>query len=160
MKQQYWKWKLNGRTCVLSSWCREEPLLKCTLEEADVRCGPRLPEIYRPRHMEVDGGIQLVSTGPQRAHSSKQRKEWGVARPRSHKWTTQPNSPKGKYRIAKRWPFKMEGGDFQSQNIFVFYLLKFGSLWFECLLGFVMEERAQKLLAKEKLIYFAYRKDV
>lgn len=72
------------------------PLLKCTLEEADVHCGPRLQEMYRPGHMEVDGGILLVSTGPQRAHSSTRGEEWGVACPLPHKWTTQQNSPKGK----------------------------------------------------------------
>lgn len=71
-------------------------LLKCTMEEADVHCGPRLQEMYRPGHMEVDGGIQLVSTGPQRAYSSTQDEDWGVAWPLPHKWTTQQNPPKGK----------------------------------------------------------------
>lgn len=52
--------------------------------------------MYRPGHMEVDGGIQLVSTGPQRIHSSTQGKQRGVACPLPHKWTTQQNSPKGK----------------------------------------------------------------
>lgn len=66
------------------------------MEEADVPCGPRLPEMYRPGHMEVDGGIQLVSTGPQRDHSSTWDAEWGVACPLPHKWTTHQNSPKGK----------------------------------------------------------------
>lgn len=66
------------------------------MEEADVHCGPRLQEIYRPGHMEVDGGIQPVSTGPQRAHSSTRDEEWGVACPLPHKWTTHQNSPKGK----------------------------------------------------------------
>lgn len=73
----------------------EEPLLKYTREEADVHSGPRLQEMYRPGHMEVDGGIQLVSTGPQRAHSSTQGEEWGVACPLPHKWTTQQNSQRG-----------------------------------------------------------------
>lgn len=68
MKPQYKN--ESSETSALSSWCEEKPLLKCTLEEADVHCGPGLQEMYRPGHMEVDGGILLVSTGPQRAHSS------------------------------------------------------------------------------------------
>lgn len=101
------KWKLKcGQKhlcCPVGGSEHEKARLKCTLEEADVKCGLRLPEIYRPGHMEVDGGIQLVSTGPQRAHSSKQGREWGVACPLPHKWTTQQNSPKGKSCVAQRW---------------------------------------------------------
>lgn len=81
---------------LLGHWYQSAKLLKCTMEEADVRCGPRLQEMYRPGHMEVDGGIQLVSTGPQRAYSSTQDEDWGVACPLPHKWTTQQNPPKGK----------------------------------------------------------------
>lgn len=82
--------------CPVGASDHEEPLLKCTREEADVHCSPGLQEMYRPGHMEVDGGIQLVSTGPQRAHSSTRGEEWGVACPLPHKWTTQQNSQKGK----------------------------------------------------------------
>lgn len=45
--------------------------------------------------MEVDGGIQLVSTGPQRTHSSTWAEERGVACPLPHKWTTQRSRAKG-----------------------------------------------------------------
>lgn len=79
---------------LVSATGHEELLLKCTQEEADVQ-GPGLQGMYRPGHMEVDGGIQLVSTGPQRAHSSTQGEEWGVACPLPNKWTTQQKSPKG-----------------------------------------------------------------
>lgn len=82
--------------CPVGASEHEQPLLKCSLEEADVHCGPRLREMYRPGHMEVDGRIRLVSTGPQRAHSSTRGEEWGVACPLPHKWTTQQNAPKGK----------------------------------------------------------------
>lgn len=56
---------------------------------------PGLVEMWRPGHMEVDGGIQLVSTGPQRAHSSTWAEERGVACPLPHKWTTQRSRAKG-----------------------------------------------------------------
>lgn len=69
-------WTADRNICAIQLVLRS---LKCSLEEADVRCGLRLQEIYRPGHMEVDWRIQLVSTGPQRAHSSKWGKEWGVA---------------------------------------------------------------------------------
>lgn len=89
-------WSVGRNICVVWSLIQSVKLLKCTMEEADVRCGPRLQEMYRPGHMEVDGGIQLVSTGPQRAYSSTQDEDWGVACPLPHKWTTQQNPPKGK----------------------------------------------------------------
>lgn len=87
---------MGRNICVVWSLLQSVTLLKCTMEEADVHCGPRLQEMYRPGHMEVDGGIQLVSTGPQRAYSSTQDEDWGVACPLPHKWTTQQNPPKGK----------------------------------------------------------------
>lgn len=96
-------------TSALSSWCFRAwgaPQLKCALEEADVHCGPGLLEMWRPGHMEVDGGIQLVSTGPQRAHSSTRGEKRGVACPLPHKWTTQQSHPKGKSCVVKRWTFK------------------------------------------------------
>lgn len=67
--------------CVVPSLLQSLKLLKCTMGEADVHYGPRLQEMYRPGHMEVDGGIQLVSTGPQRPYSSTQDEDWGVACP-------------------------------------------------------------------------------
>ena len=88
--------------CPVGASEQEESLFKCTRGKADVHCGPRLQKMYRPGHMEVDVGIQLVSTGPQRAHSSTQGEEWGVACPLSHKWTTQQKTPKGKSCVAKR----------------------------------------------------------
>lgn len=56
---------------------------------------PGLEEMWRPCHMEVDRGIQLVSTGPQRAHSSTWAEERGVDCPLPHKWTTQHSHAKG-----------------------------------------------------------------
>lgn len=126
--------------CPVGASACEEPLLKCTLEEADVRCGPRLPEIYRPRHMEVDGGIQLVSTGPQRAHSSKQRKElapYPINGP--HNQSLQRANPvelRGEH-------LKWREATLSQLFLFVFNLLKFGSLWFECLLGFVSKRATE-----------------
>ncbi|KAK5609736.1 hypothetical protein CRENBAI_022974 [Crenichthys baileyi] len=87
------KAKRQPETCGVQSMPQS---LEGVLEEADVRCGLGLQQIYSPCHMEVDGGIRLVSTGPQRAHSSTRGKEWGVACPLPHKWTTQQNTLKGK----------------------------------------------------------------
>ena len=52
---------MDRNICVvqLALWSTRSSLLKCTLEEADVHCGPRLQEMYRPGHMEVDGGFSL-----------------------------------------------------------------------------------------------------
>lgn len=72
------------------------PCTKCALEEADVHCGPRLQEMYRPGPYGGRWRDSACFHRPTKSPFINTGEEWGVACPLPHKWTTQQNPLKGK----------------------------------------------------------------